>query len=494
MPLPRIVPILVNLILWAALSNGLAAQSIPFEGRYQTGGLIPFANGWAGAGGLALSPTASGRTGTVYVRETSEGILIFARFSGGTPAWARSALEMESRDHVDIWLRTSLNVDLPGIAWGNQFGFQTCEAYEGARIKAADCAEWRARQLDYRKPLHHLFWRQWRMAPGVSTEQLATDALAQTSRYATNHEREALRRLRPRSTPILSAAEGVDFSYFETLIPWDALPPTDRLSLDRIYVAMDILHGKTITATTSPRKVPGELPALTELHLSQPHISRLTSCGYELSSNTQQHWYLPSVTSTVFASFSLENEMVGYRYEPEGLSPVPMWTSYFEKSVTNTELICGPKLRYSAGDKIFSSDSLISADTPTSLQALGGGRHLLKAGPSLHTLSKLGSGPCGSCTVATVFMYVLDSIKGITEAISESLVKETEEMDGDVQLSPDWKTLSVYRAKFRQQAIIWTVDQFCLVEDKYQRCGSGASVPPPAPRQIDWRLPMTSAH
>ncbi len=330
-------------LLGGVLLSAAAAQTIPFESNYQAGGLIPFANRWEGPVSLPLMAAEGNRSGTVWFRETDTGILIFARFSGGAPVWARSAIEMTQRDHVDIWLRTSLKVEMPEIGWGNQFGFETCDTYAGPRrIGAEDCKTWGARQQEYRKPLERLFERLWHMAPRVSGEELATTALTEALLYATNFEQEALSRLAPRAVPVLDATEGVGFSYFETVIPWDAFPPADTLSLDRIYVAIDIAHGNKLSATTAPRSAPGETPRLDALSLAKPHVSRLSGCSYPLDSDEKHGWYFPARSSTVSSSFALENQRHGYAYDPEGLSPLPVWTSYFEKPVGKTEFVCGP--------------------------------------------------------------------------------------------------------------------------------------------------------
>jgi hypothetical protein len=156
------------------------------------------------------------------------------------------------------------------------------------------------------------------MAPGVSVEELATTALTETLRYAAGDEKQSLSELAPTVAPVLEAAQGTGFSYFETLIPWAAFPPTDTLSLDRIYIAIDVAHGGEISATTSPRTSPGELPTLAELSLSKAHVSELTRCGYQLGSEAAQGWYTPTSGSQVVSSFRLENQRQGVSIRTSG--------------------------------------------------------------------------------------------------------------------------------------------------------------------------------
>jgi hypothetical protein len=319
----------------------------------------------------------------------------------------------------------------------------------------------------------------------VSVEELATPALTETLRYAAGDEKQSLSELAPSVAPVLDTAQSAGFSYFETLIPWAAFPPANTLSLDRIYIAIDLAQGGEISATTSPRTSLGELPTLAELSLARPHVSELSACAYRLGAETGQSWYLPNNSAEVLSSFRLENQRHGYRYDPEGLSPIPVWTSYFKKPISETEFICGPELRYAAAGKLFRSVSSIQEDE-LSLRAVGPGAHLMKVGPVLGTLSPFGSGQCGSCPTASLSMFFLDPSRGIAEAFDEWVMRGSEETDGDIELSPDWKTITVYRAKGLGAQVIWTFERFCLVGAKYQQCGSGPSGPPPTPRQISW--------
>jgi hypothetical protein len=64
------------------------------------------------AASLELKPVDGSVTGAVSLKETRDGLMVAARFSG-KPNWARSATEMNDRDHVDIWLRAAANVQMP---------------------------------------------------------------------------------------------------------------------------------------------------------------------------------------------------------------------------------------------------------------------------------------------------------------------------------------------------------------------------------------------
>jgi hypothetical protein len=153
--------------------------------------------------------------------------------------------------------------------------------------------------------------------------------------------------------------------------------------------------------------------------------------------------------------------------------------------MSKTEFICGPELRYVVAGKLFGAVSSIQEDE-LSLRAGDRGTYLLKVGPVIATLSPFGSGECAACPTARLSMFFLDPIKGITQAFDEWVMRGNDETDGDIELSPNWKIIIVYRAKGLGVQAAWTFARFCLVGDKYRQCGSGPSGPPPTPRQIRW--------
>jgi hypothetical protein len=118
------------------------------------------------------------------------------------------------------------------------------------------------------------------------------------------------------------------------------------------------------------------------------------------------------------------------------------------------------------------------------------GTVLLKSGPIWGTKHPLGVGACGACEVFRVSVYHLDSRQKLSRVFDQSVLLESPEADGDIQLSADWKTITVYRATVGivggQFKLAWTSTKLCLsaAEDDYRECGAGSPKPPPAPRQV----------
>jgi hypothetical protein len=62
-----------------------------------------------------LVSASGGGTGKVWLRESPDGVVIFARFSGDSPKYARFRAEMNSKAHVGFWLAASPTVELPPL-------------------------------------------------------------------------------------------------------------------------------------------------------------------------------------------------------------------------------------------------------------------------------------------------------------------------------------------------------------------------------------------
>lgn len=148
-----------------------SAQTIPYEANYQFGGLIPFANRWEGPLALDLVSVPAGRTGKVWLRETADGILIFARFRGGPPQYARFPAEMGQRDYVGVWLSASAGVEMPAPAWGAG----PCRAEPPSPGADEECHDLEARQTRYREQLRRLFVRHWKLTPAATYEDYASN-------------------------------------------------------------------------------------------------------------------------------------------------------------------------------------------------------------------------------------------------------------------------------------------------------------------------------
>jgi hypothetical protein len=221
-------------------------------------------------------------------------------------------------------------------------------------------------------------------------------------------------------------------------------------------------------------------------------VSQFTSCKYPLTGSTVFQkdipaWYFMTASGSIADTFIVVNAPAGYRYDPEGLSPIPVWTHRFEKDLGNGDVVCGPELRYIAGKMTWESDERID-EQQSRFRKLPDGSYHLRSGSIWGTYSPLGNGRCGACATVQESVFNLDPLKGISIAFTENFLFDAPGLvDADIQFSSDWKTITVYR---RQEALdgkrAWSSQRYCLApNNNYGECGSGPAGPPPGPRQLN---------
>jgi hypothetical protein len=229
-------------------------------------------------------------------------------------------------------------------------------------------------------------------------------------------------------------------------------------------------------------------------------VSRISPCGPPLEEDLDRDrypaWYFPNTEGRAADIFALENYISGYQYSPEGVSPIPVWKHYFSKPVGTAEVVCGPDLRYDAGEWMYVFDEKFAPaidENQLETRDLADGAHLLRSGPTVGTYAPLGNGFCGACPTADLTIYHLSPATGITVAFQERLVLDGRDADdGDIQIAPDWRTVTVYRsasipsANRKDEKEAWSSKRYCLSGVEYEECGDGPSTAPPSPRQIQW--------
>ena len=486
-----------GLSLLFALAMGVScarSQTIPFQQAYHFGNWIPLGNSWAGPAFLELSPISKGPSGKVWLRQTPQGLLLFARTAGPSQRFARFPSEMAESAHISLWLALAPTVDMPEIGWGSQFGLMNCSKYSPTRTDAAmeSCSVWSTRQASYREQLRRLFVRHWKLAPGVTVEDYASDAWRAVLTYANDFERRALEGLAPSGVPFVDGGGSPVARDFEIFVPWSAFPPSNSLTVSGVRLAVDIVVGEAGRSTTAPERKGADPATFNNLDLERPLVSRVSPCGYPLQGfdvfhNGYPAWYFLDPGGTISDTFVLRNDIRGYRYDPEGLSPIPSWTHYFSKEFAKGERICGPALKYETNTRSFDSEYKIDSEHLAMLEQPGD-TWLLRSGPATGTLTELGAGECGSCGTLGVSVYRLSPEAGITLALKAQMITDSL-TDADIQFSPDWKIVTLYRASLVDRKPAWTFERYCLAETTYRSCGSGQTSAPPAPRQFT--LPRT---
>jgi hypothetical protein len=66
-------------------------------------------------------------------------------------------------------------------------------------------------------------------------------------------------------------------------------------------------------------------------------------------------------------------------------------------------------------------------------------------------------------------------------SIGETIGERSNWKDLDIQLSPDWRQIGVYR---QEKTDVWTSEFWCLAKDTYERCPGPSNQAPPSPRRI----------
>lgn len=99
--------------------------------------------------------------------------------------------------------------------------------------------QWIQVQTVFRERLQKQATRMWRIAPQAAAEAYALPAYD----GFTEAQRNALGFRRPARLPLREFRTGSDGAVtFEILIPWELFPPADRLSLERVRLAVNIYH------------------------------------------------------------------------------------------------------------------------------------------------------------------------------------------------------------------------------------------------------------
>ncbi|HEX7285238.1 MAG TPA: hypothetical protein VF532_03610 [Candidatus Angelobacter sp.] len=470
---------------------------------------------------FTLTPaTPGGRSGQVWVRKNSEGLLIAGHINGPAPTFAANPSELMSKEHIEIWLAVEPNPSMPVMGWGNQFGDLelpkgeiSCaeeKSWTGdQRDKEAieDCQKWARKQKSYRAHLKRLFVRQWQLAPRVSAETFAAPAYHQIEQiFAGSSAEDAVvlpKQLKPAGAPELKTKLHPGAGYdFETLVPWKLFPPAGDSLLQDMYLVVEDFGpappGKKSGpySTTAPGRGYADFAGFSRIQFSEARRYEISPCRYpspglDFWDVPARGYFFPSREAMVVEGFALDNHRGGYAYEPSGLSPEARPSNFFWKESAPGEYVCGPALRYfKAGQgtdlKIDSQgkEHQVSVDKDGfDVRRLPGGPLLVRNGP--HTSwSRFGSGQCGACPRAELVIYRFDDDLKFSQVLNIYTVVGNEIEDMDIQISPDWARVGIYRHMRDAETEVWEDEFYCLNNGTYQKCGNGSHVPPPEPRAL----------
>ncbi len=485
---------------------------------------------------ITLIPHGEGaRQGQIWVRKASDGLLVVGKMDGGAPHFPKDRNEILSKDHIEIWVAGSPDVEMPEVGWADYFGENSlpngadscAEMYQGLPDSAnpkdieRKCRNWADRQLRYRGYLKRLFVRQWLVAPGYSIESFATPAyheiLTRFGGEKAMYVNGGPSVLKPRGDVRMWMSTDQSGYSFQILVPFRALPPLSSMKLSDLYFLVDVFSPAASDektgayATSSTTRVYGDPKTFNALRLDPPVNYHLTPCNLpllgldtreELGEKPPSHpaWFVPSTnpaTSYEAEAFVLMNDIASNQPDPVELSPGIRLTHYFWNRVAPKEWVCGSPLIYLSHGHSEEFPYTVSKDG-FGKKRLPGGDVLIKTGPREYTWG--GQGYCGACPYTELAIFDLTKDGKIFRALALGA-----RIDGgcpgcltsqDFTLSPDWSQVIEYDQKYDQEADEngdpgpWSSTSYCLAVDTeeyetsfhfYKQCGQKENVQPPNP-------------
>ncbi len=442
--------------------------------------------------------SAEARNGSINVQDTAQGILISGTILGVAPKWPTSANQMAVSDHIEIWLADAEALHLPPTGWGNQIKEERIYLPEAcdklAKQSRSVCREWDKKQVKYRSQLIKLFVRQWQIAPNIVEETFATPAFQVLEKYklapsANNSEftktlAQKISPLKPSEKPIIRYFKQQQSGYtFEVLIPWQALPPVQRLALQRMRFVVDVFNpGKAALqygpySSTSSAHLYGDPNSFGVYQFKNPRNYKLTACQYNLRaanphpSNiyTKDIYYFPKQEFNITKVIVLSNEVFGYQYEPDAnsFSPIPFEVSFNEKNISDKEVICTNPLAYANQTNIVSKFNL-NKDAKIEYKKLTNGNWLIKEGPFVAPFNPFGVGQCGACLNQVMNIYLIDQQNKKIDRVFH-YEKLDDPMLGaklTFNVDADWQKIKVIETKNNQSKELY----FCFKHMKYIAC------------------------
>jgi hypothetical protein len=463
---------------------------------------------------IILMPQGEGaRKGRVWIRNIGKGLLIAGDIEGGAPDFPRDRDSLIAKDHVEVWLTAGVDPVLPPIGWGHQFGENTLangadscadnldetgisrdSSPEGLR----KCREWASKQQKYRRYFQRLFLRQWLLAPDYAVESFAAPAYEEiASRFASKAEIPAS--LKPRGTPKFWYSPSAKGYTFQVLIPYESFPPLPSLELRDLRLLVDVFSaapaGKKMGAFSgsSPARVWAKPETFNILRIDPPRVFQMTPCdtplnGRDIYGNVRDAWFIPQEEQKgeyESDGFLIVNGAGGYRYEPEGLSPVIRPVHDFWISVSPGEWICGSQLTHKKDSQRTAFPQRVDAEG-LATHRLPNSDLLVKVGPSA-SYSEFGSGQCGGCPYTNLTIYRLTTDNKIYEVLKlgNVIAGTGPPQDQDFTISADWSQVTEYDQELDDEKGnpgSWSSTTYCLKDSRYEKCGEKSDVVPPNPR------------
>jgi hypothetical protein len=283
---------------------------------------------------LALAPVFLGlmtacATSTLTLKNETEGIVIHS-----------------SSDLKDVTVKWSDTVQVPPIGFVSTdpqvltsekdcFGENSPVVLEtsgccGGVVSTPDyCSTWFRRQTSLRSKLNKLFARQWKSTGDQWKEVQANEAF----QSLLDNEKEALKHFKPNELAISTLPPaGAQHRY---LIPWDALPPAESETLDKILIRVGPQKPFQPVLLDKAKKYQiGKC----DVSLAKPSFINTPS-----QKDNRVNFFVPMKEPVIDRLIALDNPNLDGRELSEGISPTSFETSLLAKEIGNGWTVCGPK-------------------------------------------------------------------------------------------------------------------------------------------------------
>jgi hypothetical protein len=477
---------------------------------------------------ITLVPRGEGaRHGQLWIRTVAQqgayALYIAGKVDGGPPDFPLTRDLIPSKDHIEIWLAGSRDVDLPAIGWNQNVtlpkGTESCEDWvknsEEQRGDLKQCQEWAESQVRYREYFKRLFVRQWLLAPREEMEVYATPAFEHIADWYSDQFDKVDEIMKPRGNLRLWFFPEPSGYSFQVFIDFPEFPPLPQLQTKELYLLVDVFSAapagkKTgVYATSSPARVWGKTSTFNALRLDPPFSFSMTACELPLGETAKEKeagrtWFFPiierngswsgSVYKTlpdVTTSFVIENNPGCHRWDPQGLSPWVRTTQHFSMGIGNGTWVCGPNLTIAKEGKSESFPYVIRDAESLDRKEMPDGHVLINVGPQ--SVENCCSGmPCS--TITDLKNFDLGKDMKLRPALSlGSTVDGFQLVSQDFKISPDWSQVTEYddhKGGVSTESDTWSSTTWCLkVKNQkdqtggyiYEKCGEKENVQPPNP-------------
>jgi hypothetical protein len=424
----------------------------------------------------------------IWIARSSQG-LVFAGSADALPL-AHDQGELLTKGHLELWLSLSDEIKMPPISWsGDDATDDTCDGYDDSSKLA--CLQWYRDQAIYRRKLKALFIRMWRIAPNLIEEAHATASYASL----TEPEQKSALQLKPSGQLVakFSVTESQNFTY-EILVPWEAFPPADRLHLERVKLALNLVDSDDVRVTTEPTLGDLRRSAMRSLAVVPPIVVHFTPCEYPLTgmSGEPAFFFLGS-SLTVRRAFTFENGLpccgAVTLQEAKAISPYFTLVEHFVQRLGPGEFLCGSPITYKRGSVIQRFPFELGpgpglypglyprAQPPATLAVLRlpNGTRLIRDGPWL-AFQKQTYTMCAACPFTQLTIFSLAPSGEIKEALTlGGRVGDIGLAEYNIEMSSDWRTVT----EFRNNGEMWVSRKFCLNGETYRACGEDSRSPAP---------------